>query len=103
MTKQIEFLEGSVPSDKNKYRNLILGLVFDMIGNLSYIIPGVAEFTDIIWAPISSFLISRMYKGNVGKIAGVFSFIEEALPGFDVIPTFTITWFYTYVFNKNKI
>ena len=36
------------------------------------------------------------------KIAGVITFVEEALPGFDVIPTFTLMWIYTYVFNSEK-
>ena len=40
-----------------------------------------------------------MYKGNIGKVAGVISFIEEILPVFDVIPTFTLTWLYTYTFK----
>ena len=43
-----------------------------------------------------------MYKGTKGKIAGVVSFIEEAIPGFDIIPTFTIMWFLTYVFQKEE-
>jgi len=41
-----------------------------------------------------------MYKGTEGKVAGVISFIEEIVPGLDIIPTFTIMWFYTYVIKK---
>ena len=41
-----------------------------------------------------------MYKGQTGKIAGTFSFIEEIVPGLDIIPTFTITWFYVFVINN---
>jgi hypothetical protein len=52
---------------------------------------GLGEFTDIIWAPVSAWLMIIMYKGNTGKIAGVISFIEEILPSFDVIPKFTLT------------
>ena len=33
-------------------------------------------------------------------IAGLFGTIEELSPFTDVIPTFTITWFYTYVLKK---
>ena len=43
-----------------------------------------------------------MFKGTAGKLAGVFGFIEELLPFVDVIPTFTITWFYTYVIRGGK-
>ena len=41
----------------------------------------------------------NMYKGNKGKIAAAITFIEEAMPGLDVIPTFTLMWIYTYVIS----
>ncbi len=78
----------------SKNKKLALSLLFDVIG--------MVTFLDIIWAPASAYLISKMYKGTKGKIAGVVSFIEEAIPGFDIIPTFTIMWFLTYVFNKEE-
>ena len=89
-------------------RNLLLGLLFDVIGMMSFAIPGIGSFSDIIWAPISAWLMTRMYKGRAGQTAGAISFIEELMPGLDVLPTFTIMWFYTYVFkgakkNKEKI
>ncbi|GAA3511525.1 hypothetical protein GCM10022393_26600 [Aquimarina addita] len=86
----------------NKYRTLALGLLFDALGMVSFFIPGVGEYGDVIWAPISAYLMTKLYKGKVGKAAAVFSFVEEALPFVDVVPTFTIMWFYTYVFNKES-
>ncbi|KJD36224.1 hypothetical protein PW52_06400 [Tamlana sedimentorum] len=85
---------------KDKYKKLLIGLVLDALGYVSFIIPGVGEFSDIIWAPVSGWLMTKLYKGKPGKIAGLISVVEEALPGFDVIPTFTLMWIYTYVFNK---
>ncbi len=85
-------------SDKNT--KLILSLIFDGIGMLSYIVPVFAESMDIIWAPLSGLLLVVMYKGIVGKIAGLFGAIEELIPFTDIIPTFTITWFYTYIIRK---
>lgn len=89
----------------NKYRTLALALslLFDALGMVTFFIPGVGEFGDIIWAPIAGFLMTRLYKGNVGKAAAIFTFVEEALPMMDVIPTFTIMWFYTYVFKKDTL
>ena len=84
----------------SKHKKLLLGLVFDAIGYASFIIPGIGEFSDIIWAPVSAWLVLKMYKGNTGKIAGIVAFIEEILPGLDIIPTFTLTWFYTYSLKK---
>ncbi len=87
---------------KHKQRNLILGIIFDLIGMVSYIIPGLAEFIDIIWAPIASMLLMYMYKGNVGKIGALMEFVEEILPETDFIPTFTLTWIYTYVIQNKE-
>jgi hypothetical protein len=89
--------------NSNKYTKLFLGLLFDAVGMLSFAIPGVGEFSDVIWAPVSGWLMTRLYKGKVGKTAGMITFVEELIPGMDIIPTFTITWLYTYVLNKEKI
>ncbi|MFI0430661.1 hypothetical protein [Mariniflexile sp. HMF6888] len=78
----------------SKYKKLALGIVFDIIGFITFI--------DIVWAPLSAYLMTKMYKGNKGKIAGVISFLEEIIPGLDIIPTFTIMWFITYVFSKEE-
>jgi hypothetical protein len=83
----------------SKHKKLLLGLLFDAIGFVSFIIPGIGEFSDIIWAPVSAWLVLKMYKGNTGKIAGIVAFTEEISPGLDIIPTFTLTWLYTYLFK----
>ncbi len=86
----------------SKYRNLLLGLLFDGIGMLSFAIPGIGEFSDVIWAPLAGWLMTRMYKGKIGQAAGVVTFIEELVPGLDIIPSFTIMWVYTYLLSKGK-
>lgn len=78
----------------SKTQKLLLGILFDVIGMIT--------FFDIFWAPASAYLMSKMYKGTRGKVAGVFSFIEEILPGFDFIPSFTIMWLLTYVFQNDQ-
>ncbi|WP_297702525.1 hypothetical protein [uncultured Eudoraea sp.] len=85
-----------------KYQLLLLGLLFDGIGMISFMLPGIGEFTDLIWAPIAGWLMTRMYKGNPGKIAGLIAFIEEIVPGLDIIPSFTLMWLYTYVIKRDK-
>lgn len=87
---------------ENKYQKLVLSLLFDAIGYVSFVIPGVGEFLDVVWAPAAAFLMTKLYKGNRGKIAGAVTFLEEALPGLDVIPTFTLMWLYTYIFTGKK-
>ncbi|MEA1786363.1 hypothetical protein U1E44_09695 [Arenibacter sp. GZD96] len=87
----------------HKFRNLFLGLLFDAIGMLSFVIPGIGEFSDIIWAPISGWLMTRLYKGKIGKAAGLLNFIEELIPGLDIIPSFTLMWLYTYVLASASV
>lgn len=78
----------------SKYKKLGLSIVFDAIGMLTII--------DLVWAPLSGYLMSKMYKGTEGKVAGFITFLEEAIPGLDIIPTFTIMWFYTYIIKQPK-
>lgn len=86
--------------EDNKMRKLLIGLLLDGIGMISFSIPFLGEFSDVIWAPIAAFIMSRMYKGRVGRVASILTFVEEIIPFTDVIPSFTITWIYTYFFSK---
>jgi hypothetical protein len=76
-----------------KYKKLGIGIILDTLG-LFTITP-----LDLVWAPISGYIMTKMYKGTSGKIAGIVSFLEEILP-LDIIPTFTIMWIYTYLIQK---
>src|SRR5690606_3618639 len=85
---------------QNKIRNLVLGIAFDIIGTMSFAIPVLAEFSDVVWAPVSGLLMVWLYPGSKGKVAGVVAAAEELLPFTDIVPTFTIMWFYTYLFTR---
>ncbi|KAA1246160.1 hypothetical protein [Aquimarina sp. RZ0] len=87
-----------------KYKTLGVSILFDIVGIVtsSYVIPIIGDLGDVVWAPLAGWLMTRMYKGNVGKAAGIITFIEEAIPGLDFIPTFTIMWIYTHVFKKKS-
>ena len=91
----------SVKKDK-RVKYLLLGLLLDLIGMSSLLIPGIGDFLDVIWEPIAGWLMTRMYKGRIGQAAGVVTFIEELVPGLDIIPTFTIMWVYTYLLSGKK-
>ena len=100
----IEKSADKIPEEQidNKNRNLILGIVFDAVGMLSFTIPYLGEFSDVIWAPLAGFLMTYMYKGAVGKVGGIFTFLEEIIPFTDFIPSFTLTWIYNYWIKKEK-
>jgi hypothetical protein len=85
-----------------KKRNLFLGILFDAVGMLSFTVPMVGEFSDVIWAPVAAYLMIRMYKGTVGKVGGVIAFVEEIVPFTDFIPSFTLMWFYNYLIKKER-
>lgn len=85
---------------KNKL--LIKGLIYDGIGMATYAIPFLGPFLDLLWAPYAAKLMSGMYPGKKGKIASAIVFLEEILPGTDIIPTFTLMWLYTFVWKKEK-
>ena len=83
----------------SKKQKLFLGILFDLVGMISYVFP----FVDVVWAPLSAYLMINLYKGNVGKVGGLISFIEEAIPGLDFFPSFTLTWCYVYLINPTKV
>lgn len=82
----------------NTYKKLGLSIFFDALGYVSFIFP----LFDVVWAPLSAYLMTKMYRGRKGKVAAVISFAEEALPFMDIVPTFSLMWLYTFVLNKES-
>ena len=76
-----------------KQPSLIFCILMDVVGYATYAIPGLGEFADILWAPISSIIFMISFGGWKGALGGLGNFIEEILPGTDFIPSFTIMWF----------
>jgi len=64
----------------------------DLIGMATYSIPVLGEIGDVFWAPISALIFFKMFGGWKGAVGGIFNFIEELLPGTDIIPSFTLMW-----------
>ncbi len=78
------------------YLKLLASIGIDILGMGSYVLDFfgffvLGEITDIIFAPISAFLVYALYKN---KTLAWIDGIEEILPYTDVIPTATIGWFY---------
>ena len=80
---------------------LIACILMDMIGYATYSVPVIGELADVIWAPISALVFFIMFRGWKGAFGGMFSFVEEIMPGLDFIPTFTIAWIWRY-FSRSK-
>lgn len=84
-------------------KTFVKGLAFDLAGMATIAIPLIGPFLDIIWAPYAAKKMREMYPGRKGKLASVLVFIEEILPGTDIIPTFTLMYLYTYVWKKESL
>ena len=73
--------------------SLAFCIVMDLLGYASFTLPVIGELFDLVWAPVSALIYMRTFGGVKGFLGGSFAFLEELLPGTDIIPTFTITWF----------
>lgn len=75
-------------------------LIMDLLGSATFLLPGLGEWFDILWAPVSAMLFFNSFGGKVGRIGSIINFAEEILPFTDFIPTFTIAYFYNRHFKK---
>jgi len=82
-------------------KGLAAAILIDIVGFATYQIPLLGEFGDIIWAPISAYLIYKFFNN---KTAATIGFIEEILPFTDFIPTATFAWFMAHfeIGNSNS-
>jgi hypothetical protein len=85
-----------------KKPTLAFCLIMDLLGLATFLLPGLGEWFDILWAPISAMLFFNSFGGKVGRIGSIINFAEEILPFTDFIPTFTIAYFYNRYFKKNE-
>lgn len=85
-----------------KQPSLVICILMDVIGCASYLLPGLGEFFDLVWAPISGIIFFFMFGGWKGAFGGIFSLAEELTPGFDFIPTFTIAWVWLRLTSGKK-
>src|SRR5689334_1297861 len=84
-----------------KQPSLAFCVLMDLIGCSSFLVPGLGEIVDVIWAPISAMIFLAMF-GKKATFGAAFNFFEELLPGTDIIPTFTIAWFVRFLANRNQ-
>ena len=82
---------------------LLLCIIMDLLGYASYALPFLGEFGDVFWAPLSGLIFYILFGGWKGAVGGIFNFIEELLPGFDFIPSFSIMWIIKFVRKQQSI
>ena len=81
------------PLEPQVFMKLVSSIVIDIIGVSTFAVPGVGELLDVMWAPVSGFIINQVYGSPGFAFMG---FAEEILPFTDILPTATIAWFWLY-------
>ncbi|CAK0806106.1 unnamed protein product, partial [Prorocentrum cordatum] len=85
----------------DQWAKLALCLLIDALGDATYLLPGLGEAGDALYAPFE-FLVLRSLFGGSNTLA-LFGFVEEALPFSDAIPTATAAWFLQALFPENPV
>lgn len=44
---------------RNVFLKLIASIIVDLIGVVSYLVPGFGEMIDVIWAPFSAYIVYK--------------------------------------------
>jgi len=83
-----------------QWQKLALCLVIDLLGDSSFALPGLGELSDVAFAPLEAFLLSRMFQSN---IISTFGAVEEGLPFTDAIPTATLAWILETFFAETSL
>ena len=67
---------------------LAVCMIIDTVGLASFLLPGIGEFGDVVWAPLQAILLLFMFGSRIGIIG----FFEEIVPGLDFVPSACIAW-----------
>jgi len=82
---------------RGAFGKLAVALCLDAIGSFTYMLPGLGEIGDLVWAPLQAIIVSVMFEGMVHPRAHYLSFLEELLPGTDILPSATLFWARAYI------
>ena len=74
---------------QEQWAKLALCVLIDLAGDSSFLLPGLGELSDGVYAPIEAFALNSLFSS--GALGGI-GFVEEALPFSDALPTATVAW-----------
>jgi hypothetical protein len=86
-----------------KRPSIVICILMDLIGFASFSLPGIGEFSDLIWAPVSGTVFYFLFGGRIGFFGGLLNFTEEILPFTDFIPSFSIAWVLKYLMEEKNL
>eukprot|EP01041_Mallomonas_annulata_P001693 gene1693-3283_t len=79
---------------------LALCVFIDLVGDSSFVIPGLGELEDVVWAPISAFALNQIFGSST---VSTIDFVKEILPGLDVIPVASLAWLLQNYYPQNPV
>ena len=79
---------------------LAICVFIDVVGDSSFLIPGLGELEDVVWAPISAYALSKLFGSNT--VTSI-DFVKEILPGLDVVPVASLAWLLQNVYPESPI
>lgn len=87
---------------RGKYWRLAASVVMDLLGMATFLVPGIAEVADLVWAPLAGIVHVLMFRSWPGAIGGAVTFFEEFLPATDWVPSFTLDWILHYFIREQN-
>jgi hypothetical protein len=83
-----------------QWGKLVICVLIDLAGDASFLLPGLGELSDVVYAPLEAVLLSRLFKSNaLGLLGG----LEEFLPFTDEIPAATLGWILETFFAESPL
>lgn len=89
-TSLVQLASAPPPSSPKRLAiKFFVSLVIDVIGGIAASIPYFGSLFEVIWAPVSSFLIYNLYQSKLFAGLGL---IEELIPIVGLFPTALLAW-----------
>jgi len=90
--------------ENHKFGNY-LGLLFELpLGMLSFALQALGIFSDLLWAPISGLVMTRLLKGKNGfRFAGLSLYIEECSSRVNGVIPFSFTFNVAAIFDTSYV
>ncbi len=82
------------------FNKLYLCIFIDLLGDGSFLLPGIGESEDILWAPVSAFIVARLFESQA---LGTIDFVKELLPFSDAVPVATLAWLIQNVYPDSPV
>ena len=83
----------SILLNRESLTTLAVCVLIDVLGDASFALPFLGDFSDLVFAPLSGLLLYQIFGSGTVAAIGV---VEEALPGTDFLPTACVAWWFKF-------